>query len=272
MKKIIIPIILFITFILVDIFLINGKGFKVEEEIIKIKNLPASFQNFKIMQISDTLIKNEKEIDNLEKIVKRTNQENIDIIFFTGDLFSQSYTPNQNDIEKVTKILKKLNAKQYKYAVIGDEDTKDLTTYENILTNSDFKILNNESTYLFYKNNIPLKITGLTNLDNINKSLTIEDNLETAANIVITHYPDYFSQLKNENIDLIFAGHSLLGQIRLPIYGGILKDSWATKYLNHIYYENETTLYVSGGIGTKKINVRLFNKPEINLYKLKQTD
>ena len=73
--------------------------------------------------------------------------------------------------------------------------------------------------------------------------------------------------LKNK-FNLILAGHSHHGQIRLPLIGAIILPDGAKKYYNGYYEFNKTKLYISNGIGTSTINFRLFNKPSFNLYRI----
>ncbi len=155
---------------------------------------------------------------------------------------------------------------------MGDNDLDKIEVFQDIMKSSEFIILDNESNYLFYKDNTPLKITGITSLDNVEKALQISDELETNKTIVITHYPDYVDTLSNHNIDIVLAGHSLQGQVKIPFVGGIIKKTWAKKYLGSYYQVQNTKLYVSSGLGTEGIQFRLFNKPEVNLYRLNKTN
>lgn len=268
-KRIIIGIILFALFILIDGFFINIYFFKVNEKEIYVDNLPDSFKGFKILQFSDLLISNNRDFKKLKKVVKQINELKPDIIVFTGDLINKNYNLSSEGKQNLINILNSLDCELYKYAVIGDNDNKNITLYEDIMTNSNFIVLNNESTYLFYKDPTPIKITGLTNLDNIQKSFEITDNLNTSTNIVLTHYPDYVLNLDQNVNQIILAGHSLNGQIHLPFIGGIIKKDNAKKYISDYYKIVNTNLYISGGLGTDNIPFRLFNRPEINLYRLK---
>ena len=265
MKKVLLFILLVVIFIGTYGFFINSNGFKVKEDTILVDNLSTSFEGFKILQLSDLKINNNEDIKRLKKIVKSINEAEADIFIFTGDLLGSDLS--NKDIEVITNELKNINVTMYKYAVIGDKD--DRSTYLNILDNANIKVLDNESTYLFYKDIKPIKISGLTNLDNVDKALEMVDNYDTVLNIVLTHYPDYINNLLNKDIDIIFAGHSLKGQIRIPFYGGLIKKDWAKTYIDNYYEIDDKRLYVSGGIGTEKVKFRLFNKPEINLYTLK---
>ena len=139
------------------------------------------------------------------------------------------------------------------------------------MTDSDFIVLDNESKYIFYKDLTPIKITGITDTSDIKKALTTTDDLDVSFNLVITHQPDNIDELVNYDVNLVLAGHSLLGQIRLPFIGGIIKKEGAKKYIDNYYEVNDTIMYVSSGLGIdNNYYFRLFNKPEINLYRLSQ--
>lgn len=272
MKKIIFIFIAIIFLIGMYGYFIDTKGFKIIERQVGITELKDNFDGFKIVQFSDLLIGSTKSTKDLEDIVKAINDNKPDIIVFTGDLFSDNYNPSKDEITEIKKYFNKLECTLYKYAVMGDNDLEKIDVFQEIMIDTNFKILDNESTYLFYKGNDPIKITGITNTDDIPKALEINDNITPTLNLVLTHYPDYIQNLNSYDIDLILAGHSLLGQIRIPFSSGLLKKDNASKYLDYYYEENNTKMYVSGGLGTEKIKFRLFNKPEINVYRLKSIE
>lgn len=269
MKKFfIILVILILSLILYSRF-INTNNFKIVENTISIPNLPNSFEGFKIVQFSDLLYGSTKNMNDLEKIVNSINELKPDIIVFTGDLISKNYDITDNEINEIKKYLNNLECTLYKYAIIGDNDLSIIDIYKEIINDSDFILLDDTSTYIFYQDNTPIKLTGLTNSNNIENTLSTTDNLDTFYNIVLTHYSDYIDTIANYNVDLVLAGHSLLGQIRIPFFGGVIKKDNATKYLDSYYMVNNTKIFVSAGLGTdNNFKFRLFNKPTINLYRL----
>jgi len=76
----------------------------------------------------------------------------------------------------------------------------------------------------------------------------------------------FISVFKKSNI--VFAGHSLGGQIKIPFIGGIKKMDGAKTYIESYYEVNNQKLYISNGIGTQDISFRFLNKPSITLYRL----
>lgn len=271
MKKVIIVIVVILLSLFLYSRFINTNGFKIVENTISITNIPDAFQDFKIVQFSDLLINSTKNVNDLENIVNQINEMKPDIIVFTGDLIYRDYNISEEEIENIKVNLKKLDCTLYKYAIIGDNDAESVDLYKEIINDSGFILLDNQSSYIFYKDVTPIKITGITDINNVDNALYIADELETFYNIALTHEPDNIDILANKDIDLVLAGHSLLGQIRVPFWGGILKKDGANKYLDDNYTTNNTQLFVSGGLGTdNNIPFRLFNKPQINLYRLKK--
>ena len=263
MKRIIAIIILIILVIFLYGHFIEVNNLKVNYYDLDGSKLPESFKELKIVHFSDILYnKNEKQ---LEKVVKLINEEEADIVIFSGDLLNKSVNYNENDYKVLQEQLKNVNANLYKLAIAGENDEKNINKYEELLKNADFTYLNNSNKLLFYKDTMPINIIGLTNLNNINELLITE--VETNYNLVIMHKPDNFNELSNLGIDLVLSGHTLGGIINIPYYGGLIKKS--SKYVNGSYENNNSTLYVSNGIGYKNYNFRLLNTPSINVYRFK---
>ena len=267
--KIIILIFVLIIFLFMYMHFVGTKGLKVREYKISSTKLPEKFTGFKIVHFSDlyylSTIK-EKELNN---IVNKINELKPDIVVFTGDLIKDKKKLKDSDIKTLTQNLSKIESTIGKYAIKGDNDYSN--TYNEIMNNSNFKIINNSYELIYYKDNTPILLTGINSCIkkdcDINSAFSFSgiDNLYT---ITLMHEPDSIKELINNKPDLVLAGHSLNGKIRLPIIGGIKKYEYAKKYPNSKYKLSDTLLFVSGGLGTNKSELRLFNHPSINLYRL----
>ena len=84
---------------------------------------------------------------------------------------------------------------------------------------------------------------------------------------MLLHKPDDIDNIQN-SFNLVLAGHSLNGQINIPILKKVFLKDGSKKYYNGHYVVNGNNLYVSNGIGTTSFKYRFNNKPSINLFRL----
>ena len=140
---------------------------------------------------------------------------------------------------------------------------------------SNFKVLENNYDLIYSNTNEYIYLGGLSSSikTEINYESTLEFFKENTNNniysIILSHEPDNIDELlENKSIDLVLAGHSHGGQVRVPYFGGLMKIKGAEKYINEHYNIDNTELYVSYGIGTTTYSFRFFNKPSINFYRI----
>ncbi len=252
-------LVLFILILFIYARYINTHGFVVNEIAIIDKSLDDSYNGFKIVHFSDIHFGRTIFEEDLKNIVDEINLLKPDVIVFTGDLFDDKNIVEKNE-DLVMKYFKKLEARLFKFAIIGDYDKKYLDSYEKILDNSDFILLDNNFKLVYDDCSYPINFVGLSD--------TKIDNLDNNNYFTITllHQPDLVKNVSNSNI--ILAGHSLGGQIKIPFLGGIIKKDGANNYINEYYNVDKQKLYISNGLGTENFSFRLFNKPSINLYRL----
>jgi predicted MPP superfamily phosphohydrolase len=222
----------------------------------------------RIVQLSDIHIKKDYTSDQLEKIVAKVNNEQPDIIVFTGDLFD-NYA-KYGSAEAVTSALGNLSAPLGKFAVWGNHDYGGAASrvYPEILAAADFQLLENSGTTITLANQKSLYIAGLDDslLGNASISAALQER-QSDYTIVLTHEPDTADHLIDQDIQLVLAGHSHGGQIRIPFFS--IKNTLAKNYEKDFYHlANDTTLYVNSGLGTTKISARFRVPPEIAIFDL----
>jgi predicted MPP superfamily phosphohydrolase len=90
-----------------------------------------------------------------------------------------------------------------------------------------------------------------------------------ARNILLMHYPAQVKRLGGQKFDLILAGHSHGGQVRLPFYGALFLPSRVDEYDLGLFPTKAGPLYVNAGIGyIGKNNFRFNCRPEITLIEM----
>jgi predicted MPP superfamily phosphohydrolase len=83
--------------------------------------------------------------------------------------------------------------------------------------------------------------------------------------ILLLHYPEMADTLGGPRFDLILAGHSHGGQVRLPFFGAPFLP-WGVGPYDLGYFETKGgPLYVNSGIGTYQIPWRFNCRPEVTL-------
>ena len=261
MKRFFLFLILAIFFLFLYAYFIDTAGVTVKEYKYESSAIPNGFDGFKIAHFSDFLYKKSEDLNHLEDIIKKINAYDPDIIVFTGDLLKSKI--NNNDKKELINLLKGLKAQLFKYAISGDNDPDEV---KEIFEEAGFKFMDNSAEYIFNEDVEPIVIAN----QNISDE-ALENLKELEYNFVITlvHEPDKFDDITLLGKDnLVLAGHSLGGQIRIPFWGAAIKKKGAEKYTDDYYKEKNKTMYVSYGIGTEKSPFRLFDKPSVNIYQL----
>lgn len=257
MKKIVkvisIILIISLTFLSYGMFIGSRYTF-VNEHKITDKKIPNSFHGLKIVQISDLLYPSLKSND-LDKLTKKINELKPDILVFTGNIKRNNYELTKKDITTLNKFFNSLNSNIKKYAIYGNNDNDNLKL---IFENTNFLILDNQEDIIYNGENESIKIIGFK-AKKIDFSNITESNDYT---ICLLSNPDKITKVSN-TCQVVFSGETLGGEIKLPFTKGLDNHTYYKNY----YLINQTKLYINNGLGNN-YNLRLFNHPSINFYRL----
>lgn len=270
--KIIKTLFKYTIFLILCCILVLGYAFRVEPFLLLVKEYqigkPDSSSFLRLLQVSDIQISQDYPESELTKIVTKINEQKPDIVVFTGDLFDiySEYHP----VEEVTEALAQIQAPYGKYAIWGNRDYGGGADreYRNILSDSQFVLLENESHTIDLDNGKTIVIAGLDDalLGNPDIKKTEESLTQNADyRILLLHEPDLTDNFSSDCADLALAGHSHGGQVKLP-YLQIFTTSLAEKYINGFYKVNGIELYVNTGIGTSHIPARFMVPPKLAVF------
>lgn len=269
---------------------LGTSGLVVKEYQIKNELFEKNFHGFKILHLSDIHYLTTIDYDSFKKTVDKINDINPDMVVLTGDLLDKNIEYSNKQIEQLEELLSQIKVTTNKYAIMGNHDSKK-TEWETVIKNSGFINLNDNYDFIYYGVGSPIMVSGIsTNLEKPegikDKIKSIEEKMDETLpavdqngkklytihnpiyHILLIHEPDYMESINYHKFNLILAGHSHNGQIRLPFIGGIMNPKGAKQYSEEQYTLDETKLFISGGLGTSEIKYRFFNRPSINLYRL----
>ncbi|WP_372766553.1 metallophosphoesterase [Lutibacter sp.] len=262
--------------------------FKVHRIKINLKELPSNFEGLRIVHISDLHLGSFKSRHHiLDRAVKIINHLAPDFIFFTGDLVNN----HAWELRGWQTVLKKLNAKTGKYAVLGNHDYGDYgkwkseqrkqENFESIkyfYKKIDFKLLLNEAV-IIEKGGQKITIVGVENWGNppFKQYGDLKKSLKSVANIpfkiLLSHDPSHWNEEVTDKTDiaLTLSGHTHGMQAGINIKSKNWSPiqykykQWAGLYKHYNQY-----LYVTRGLGWMGFPGRLGMRPEITFIELHQ--
>ena len=267
LKIIFIYILLLVGLLFIYSYYIEPYNLTVKEYKIENKNLPISFDGIKIVHFSDIHYGSKVDKEYLKKIVNLINKQKPDIVVFTGDFIDKRINLTDTEIESIKNILSEITSPLGKYAVNGNHDIKHISDYKKIM-DGNFTMLDNKEELIYYKENTPISIVGLTDRSETKVNYEVLEQENNYFRIVLAHEPDEFQKLKDYNFNILLSGHSHNGQVRLPFIGAIYTPSGSKTYYDEYYKIDNKEIFISSGIGTSTLDIRFNSKPSINLYRL----
>ena len=241
----------------------------------EIPNLHEALDGFTIGLISDihsSIFMTKREMD---AYVQLLNSLHTDLIVIPGD-FVNSLT---EEVYPFAEAFSNLKAPHGIFGVMGNHDffapRPDIVAREvdgcgvRMLRNDRAIIERNGGTFL------------LIGIDDTGRAMSAAEKMDTALGsfshdiprVLLCHRPYYLQQAADRNIDLVLSGHTHGGQIVLGQIGDIriAPASLASKYVWGRYKIANTHMYISRGIGTVGLPIRINCPPEITSIVLRRS-
>ncbi len=186
----------------------------------------------------------------LGKVVRTINALKPHIVCFTGDLVEE-----KSFLGETLEILSGIKAPIF--GVPGNHDDWsgiNFTEIKKSLQKNGGDWLEDASVLL---DNGRLAIIGATT----NKAMPPAPKAD--RRVLMFHYPLWVEKLGNQTYDLMLAGHSHGGQVRLPGFGALILPHQVGKYDLGMFQTKSGPLYVSAGIGCFMWQLRFNCRPEL---------
>ena len=198
-----------------------------------------------------------------ERMVQLVERERPDLIVMTGDfLTGRGGTPaTRADIAGVKAVVSRLRARLGVYAVPGNwEYWRGLGRPHVLVEGTGARMLRNSAVEVRPR----LWLVGLDDecAGDPDDDLAFRGVPRGAAAIAILHSPAPFRRLA-PRAPLVFAGHSHGGQMRLPFLPPLWLPPGTEGFVAGWYSSGNSRLYVSRGVGTSVLPLRLWCRPEI---------
>ena len=217
---------------------------------LRITNLKRGPGNCRFLHFTDFHYKGDAEY--AAEVVRTINQLAPDFVCFTGDLVEEArFAP------EALAFIRQIEAPVY--GAPGNHDFQSGVAFSDLAEGfaaTGGAWLADKSALITQHD---LEIVGMGR-----KGVHGFEPRQAGRRVLLMHYPAVANGL-GRKFDLILAGHSHGGQIRLPFVGALLVPKGVGAY-DHGYYETPGgPLYVNAGIGTYRIPFRWNCRPEITL-------
>lgn len=237
-------------------------------------DLPAAFDGFRILHVSDVHAGLYMEYDEMAEVVALANSLHADLVVQTGDMIdiSRRYIP------PYVKAFRDLTAPYGVVTCLGNHDR--YTGEEAVIAGvrDAGQQFVRGTAHLIERGGSVVALLGIDDPDNWvmddPQTVAVDRVLRAAPpeafRILLAHRPGAFDTARLRGIPLTMAGHIHGGQIAAPLVGWSA-GQLITKYVAGHFQSGPSQLYVSRGIGVVGVPIRLFVPPEMAILELRRT-
>ena len=260
--------------------------FRVKRVEVESQALPASFDGYRVVQISDLHLLSFKGREKaLQRAVDKINALDADAVVFTGDLVSYGHW----ELDGLQDILECVKAKDGIFSVLGNHDYGEYHRWSSQQERAEalemLKRRQRDMGWLLLLNeNVPIargedtiSILGVENISGDRHFRTYGNLAEAmqgadgAYKILLSHDPTHWRRevVGKSDIDLMLAGHTHAMQV---MFFGWSPAALIYKEWGGLYSEGSQSLYVNRGLGQTVFKARIGAVPEITLIELKHKE
>lgn len=242
----------------------NAERIVLNKNDVRCTRLPAQFDGFTILHISDTHVDlNQPAMRHLADLVAGLQY---DLCVLTGDFRGKTFGAYDAALKGMERLV--VHLKQPVFGVLGNHDTIQMLPG---LEAMGIRMLQNECEVIT-RGDQPIYLAGIDDahyfrVDNIEKAASqIPDD---AFAVLLSHTPEIYRQAAHAGFDLLLSGHTHGGQICLPGAIPITLESVLPRRMGAgAWHYGKMLGYTSVGAGSSIVAVRYNCRPEITLHRL----
>jgi predicted MPP superfamily phosphohydrolase len=242
----------------------NAERIQVRHNLIERTDIPALFNGFTILHISDLHV--DMNEGAMRCLIELLDDVSYDLCVLTGDYRGKTFGPFDAALEGMARIRPHLKGPVY--GVLGNHDTIRMVPG---LEELGIRMLLNECDPIV-RDDQRIYLAGIDDahyyrVDNIEKAASTIPHDDFS--ILLSHTPEIYRQAAHAGFSLLLGGHTHGGQICLPGSIPITLDSTLPRYLGSGAWKyHDMSGYTSVGAGSCVVAVRLNCPPEITLHHL----
>jgi predicted MPP superfamily phosphohydrolase len=227
---------------------------------VPVSGLPPPLDGLRVGLITDLHRSELVPREDVEAAVKLIMAERPDMIVLGGDYITRG---NRRFITPCAEALRSLTAPEGVFAVLGNHD--DDRQMPAALERQGFTVLRNACTRLVI-NHERLDVAGIDYWTRRDADVAKVLRGVEAPSVLIAHDPRRLAQAARHNVGLVLSGHTHGGQVVLPFVGAFAARRFPI--VAGTGRRENTTIFVSRGVGTVYVPYRLNCPPDVALLTL----
>ena len=247
---------------------IERDRFALREQKIVIPGLPADLDGLRLMQVTDIHLSPFLSRKDLARAVAMANEARPHVTLVTGDLI----TGRRDPMDDCLRELACLRSDAGVFGCLGNHElfAGGQEHAEREGARLGIRFLRQAAAPLRF-GGATLNLVGVDYQELRRPYLVGAEKLLVpgATNILLSHNPDVFPKASQQGYALTLSGHTHGGQVRVEILGDDLNVArFFTPYVDGLYRNGDSSIFVSRGIGTIGVPARLGAPPEVALLHL----
>lgn len=247
---------------------VERNRFQLSEVDVPIPNLPKDLDGLRIVQITDIHLSPFLSESQFARAVDMANETRANLALVTGDLISRRGDP----LDACLRQLARLRAEAGVLGCLGNHEiytgTERYVAEQGSKIGIDF-LRHQAKTLRFGKTDI--NFAGVDYQQFQTAYLVGVEKLIVpgAFNVLLSHNPDVFPVATAQGYTLTIAGHTHGGQVNFELlHQNVNVARYFTPYTRGLYRNGTSSVYVSSGLGTIGVPIRLGAPPEVSLLRL----
>lgn len=243
----------------------NARRHQVRENSVRLRRLPAAFEGYRILQISDLHLDIDPAITT--SLVKLLASLEYDLCVVTGDYRFETFGAIDNAMAETQRVMAAIRGPRY--GILGNHDALGMTPH---LESMGLPILLNEHVVLEH-HGAEIYLAGVDDphyyeTEDFERAIT--GIPPGATTLLLSHSAETYRKALACGIDYMLSGHTHGGQICLPGGFAPLRNAQHPRYMDKgpwCYHELQG--YTTTGVGCSMVPVRFFCPPEVVVHTLR---
>lgn len=242
----------------------NVEDFRVQHNRIALPRLPAAFEGFTVLHLSDLHL---DVLDTFpQRLAERVSALDYDLCVLTGDYRFLTHGCHLKAMQGLQRLCRDINSDIY--AILGNHDSIFMAQPIEALG---VKLLLNEHVTL-RRGGATLYLAGIDDphyfaADNLEKAY--QGIPDEAVSLLLSHSPEIYRHAAYVGFDIMLCGHTHGGQICLPGAIPLYYNSSAPRFTGRGPWRYDLMQgYTSAGTGSSVVPARFNCPPEITLHYL----